>query len=72
MDLPQQPGMQVGSMAVAEPKTSRLAIAGFVMGLLCLTFVLWPLLFLPAIVCGIVALVKISNKKLCLNSTTPF
>jgi len=67
MDLPQQAGVQVGSMAAAEPKTSRLAIASLVMGLLCLTFILWPVLFLPAIICGVIALVKISNKTLNLK-----
>lgn len=69
MDVPQQPGVQVAPMGVGEPKTSRLAIASVVMGLLCLTLVLWPLLFLPAIICGIIALVKISNNKPCLKGT---
>lgn len=44
------------------PRTSRLAIASFVMGLVSLvTCVLWPILALPAIICGIIALVKISG-----------
>lgn len=48
--------------AAAPPKTSSLAIASFIMALLCLfTCVLWPILFLPAIICGIIALVKISG-----------
>ena len=57
------------SFAAAQPvgemqaRTSGLAIASFVMGLLCLTCVAWPLLFLPAILCGIIALVSISNNK---------
>jgi prepilin-type processing-associated H-X9-DG protein len=43
-------------------RTSRLAIASFVMGLVSLVIcVLWPILALPAIICGIVALVKISG-----------
>jgi prepilin-type processing-associated H-X9-DG protein len=45
------------------PQTSRLAVAAFVMGLLCLTCVLWPLLALPAILCAIFALVKINVSK---------
>lgn len=44
-------------------KTSGTAIASFVMGLLCLTCVAWPFLFLPAIICGIIALVLIANNK---------
>jgi prepilin-type processing-associated H-X9-DG protein len=45
-----------------SPRTSRLAIASFVMGLVSLVIcVLWPVLALPAIICGIVALVKISG-----------
>ena len=68
MDLPQQPGVGEGIPVMdANPKTSRLAIASMIMGLLCLTFVLWPLLFLPAIICGIIALVKICNKQLNLK-----
>jgi prepilin-type processing-associated H-X9-DG protein len=47
----------------AESKTSGLAITAFIMGLLCMTCILWPILALPAIICGIVALVKISNSK---------
>lgn len=43
----------------AEKKTSKLATTAFILGLLCLTCVAWPLLFLPAIVLGILALVQI-------------
>jgi hypothetical protein len=43
------------------PKNSTLAIVSFIMGLLCLTCIFWPLLGLPAIICGIIALVKISG-----------
>jgi prepilin-type processing-associated H-X9-DG protein len=43
------------------PRTSGLAIASFVMGLVSLTCILWPLVGLPAIICGIIALVKISG-----------
>ena len=67
------PEQQMGAHAVPvmdiEPKTSRLAITSFVMGLLCMTCVLWPILVFPAIICGIIALVKISNNKLCLKGT---
>ncbi len=49
--------------------TSRLAKASLTMGLLCLTLVLWPLLAIPAIVCGVMALVKISDKKNGLKGT---
>ena len=52
-----------------QPKTCGLAIAAFVMGLLCMTCILWPILVLPAIICGIVALVKISKNKPCLKGT---
>ena len=69
MDVPQQPGTQAEQVMAVKPQTSRLAIASLVMGLLCLTFILWPLLFLPAIICGIIALVKISNNKPCLKGT---
>ncbi|MEN8127621.1 MAG: DUF4190 domain-containing protein [Planctomycetota bacterium] len=68
-DISQQPGAQTVPVAAYEPKTCGLATASLVMGLLCLTCVLWPLLFLPAIICGIVALVKIGNKKLHLKGT---
>jgi prepilin-type processing-associated H-X9-DG protein len=49
--------------AAGAAKTSGLAKASFVMGLLCLTCIAWPFLFLPAIICGIIALVVISNNK---------
>lgn len=64
--------MQMSGAAPAqriEAKTSGLAIASFVMGLLCLTCFLWPVLVLPAIICGIVALVKISNHRPYLKGT---
>jgi prepilin-type processing-associated H-X9-DG protein len=45
-----------------SPRTSKLAITSFVMGLISLVIcVLWPVLALPAIICGIIALVKISG-----------
>jgi prepilin-type processing-associated H-X9-DG protein len=44
-----------------SPRNSTLAVISFIMGLLCLTCILWPLLGLPAIICGIIALVKISG-----------
>jgi general secretion pathway protein G len=44
-----------------KPCTSKLAVASFIMGLVSLTCVLWPLVGLPAIICGIIALVKISG-----------
>jgi prepilin-type processing-associated H-X9-DG protein len=52
-----------------EAKNSKLAVAAFVMGLLCLTCVLWPILMLPAIICGIIALIKISGHKPYLKGT---
>jgi prepilin-type processing-associated H-X9-DG protein len=48
------------SQAVS-PRNSTLAVVSFVLGLLCLTCILWPLVGLPAIICGIIALVKISG-----------
>ncbi len=52
----------VTQQAVVPPKTSRAAIASFVMGLLGLIVCpLMPLLFIPAVICGVVGLVKISN-----------
>lgn len=59
---------QSGQAAV-QPRTSRLAIASLVMGLLCMTCVLWPILVLPAIICGIAALVNISSRKGVLKGT---
>jgi prepilin-type processing-associated H-X9-DG protein len=44
-----------------EAKTSRWAIASFVMGLLTVTCILWPVFALPAVVCAIIALVKIKR-----------
>jgi prepilin-type processing-associated H-X9-DG protein len=53
-----------------SPRTSRLAIASFVMGLVSLVIcVLWPVLALPAIICGIIALVKISGSNKQLKGT---
>ena len=52
------------------PRTSKLAIASFVMGLVSLVIcVLWPILVLPAIICGIIALVKISGSNGSLKGT---
>jgi hypothetical protein len=52
------------------PRTSKLAIASFVMGLVSLVIcVLWPILVLPAIICGIIALVKISGSGGSLKGT---
>jgi prepilin-type processing-associated H-X9-DG protein len=53
----------------AAPKTSGLAVASLVMGLMCMTCVLWPFLVLPAIICGIIALVKISGQRGALRGT---
>ena len=63
MDIPSQQPVGVPAVPVmgAEPKTCGLAITTFVLGLLCMTCILWPLLALPAIICGIIALVKISK-----------
>lgn len=63
MDTPSQQPVEVQAVPVmtAESKTCGLAITTFVLGLLCMTCVLWPLLALPAIICGIIALVKISK-----------
>lgn len=53
---------QPPAVAAHPPKTSGLAIAAFVMGLTSMAVcVLWPILFIPAITCGIIALVKISR-----------
>jgi prepilin-type processing-associated H-X9-DG protein len=55
-------GNPIQPLQSSLPRTSRLAIASFVMGLVSLVIcVLWPVLVLPAIICGIVALVKISD-----------
>lgn len=62
-------GQPQSDVAAAQPKTCGLAIASMVMGLLCLTCILWPLFALPAVICGIVALVKISKNKPCLKGT---
>ena len=63
VELFQQPGIQAGPAAAGEPKTCGFAIASLVMGLLCLTCVLWPILVFPAIICGIIALFKIIKNK---------
>jgi prepilin-type processing-associated H-X9-DG protein len=48
--------------AASPAKTSNLAIASLIMGLTSLVIcVLWPILALPAIFCGVAALVKISR-----------
>ncbi len=53
---------QAAPQAVVPAKTSRAAIASFVMGLLGLIVCpLAPILFIPSLICGIVGLVKISN-----------
>lgn len=52
-----------------ERKTCGLATAAFVMGLLSLTLYLWFFLALPAIICGIIALVKIKNSNGQLKGT---
>ena len=62
-DGAQQVAEQSIPVMAVESKNSRLAIASMIMGLLCITCILWPVLALPAIICGIVALVKISNNK---------
>ena len=55
------PFMQNPAVQTVSPRLSRLAVASFIMGLVCLTCIFWPLLGLPAIICGIIALVKISG-----------
>jgi prepilin-type processing-associated H-X9-DG protein len=66
---PSQPAAVEGVPMAIEPKTCGLAIAAFVMGLLSLTCVLWPFLALPAIICGIIALVKIGGSQGRLKGT---
>ena len=58
-DAPQQAEVQAVSVAVAESKTSGLAIASLVMGILSLFCSIF--MAIPAIICGIIALVKISK-----------
>jgi general secretion pathway protein G len=45
----------------SKPRTSKLAVAAFILGLMSMTCVLWPYAGLPAFICGIIALVKISG-----------
>ena len=61
MDVaPEQPvGVQAVPVMVVEPKTCGLAIAAFVMGILSLFCSLF--MAIPAIICGIIALVKIGK-----------
>ncbi|HOL32574.1 MAG TPA: DUF4190 domain-containing protein [Anaerohalosphaeraceae bacterium] len=58
-----------GQQAAVQPRISRLAIASLVMGLLCMTCVLCPILAFPAILCGIIALIKISGQRGVLKGT---
>lgn len=60
---------QVVNAAAVPKKTSRLAITAFVLGLGCLTCIAWPLLFLPAIILGILALAQIKNDRAHLKGT---
>jgi prepilin-type processing-associated H-X9-DG protein len=53
--------IQIPAPQNVTPRNSTLAIVSFIMGLLCMTCLFWPLLGLPAIICGIIALVKISG-----------
>jgi prepilin-type processing-associated H-X9-DG protein len=71
MDVPSEPvtGQVPPGYAVSPPKTYGLAVAAFVMGLLSMTCILWPLLALPAIICAIIALVKIGNSNGQLKGT---
>lgn len=71
MDVPSEPvtGQVPSGYAVSPPKTYGLAVAAFVMGLLSMTCILWPLLALPAIICAIIALVKIGNSNGRLKGT---
>ena len=69
-DVPAQPP-QVQAQPAASPAQSKMcgvAIAAFVMGLLGFCG-LWPILGLPAIICGIIALVKISKSNGQLKGT---
>ena len=70
MDVAAQPvgGQAQPAVMPAQPKTCGIAIAAFVMGLLSFCG-LWPILFLPAIICGIIALVKISKSNGQLKGT---
>ena len=60
-DMPQQPEVQAVPVMVVEPKTCGLAIAALVMGILSLFCSL--VMAIPAIICGIIALVKISKSQ---------
>lgn len=52
----------VRPVAGTYKRTSRLAIASFVMGTASLAIIfLWPVLVLPAIICGIFALIEIKR-----------
>ncbi|MCE5186213.1 MAG: DUF4190 domain-containing protein [Planctomycetaceae bacterium] len=52
-----------GSIQPVQPRNSRFAVASFVMGLLSLLCVTWPLCGPLAIVFGLVALIKINNQQ---------
>jgi len=43
----------------AEAQITQWARASYIMGLLCLTCILWVMLGLPAVICGVIGLVKI-------------
>ena len=60
MDTPEQPvGVQAVPILTAEPQTCGLAIAALVMGILSLFCSIF--MAIPAIICGIIALVKIGK-----------
>lgn len=71
MEVPDQsvPVQPQPAVVPMKPKTYGLAVAAFVMGLLSVTCILWPFLVIPAIVCGIIALVKISKSQGQLKGT---
>ncbi|MCE5186214.1 MAG: DUF4190 domain-containing protein [Planctomycetaceae bacterium] len=61
--LPEPTTAQPQDAGVIQPRNSGFAVASFVMGLLSLLCVTWPLCGPLAIIFGIVALVKISQEK---------
>ena len=57
------------TVALAEPRISKLAMASVILGSLTVFCVTWPIFALPAIVCGVLALVKINKNKGQLTGT---
>lgn len=47
-------------ISLSKPRTSRLALASFVLGLLSfIACIFWPVVAIPAVICGIAALLRI-------------